>query len=179
MADTAPAPTPAPATTGAAAPTAGATAGTPNAPVDQNAASRGLPYYEKLRRELRDTLQKKRLMDKSMVSAISRSRPQELDVVTSARLFSRCANILQSLIIAISCPWRRKSFYPDVLLTPSPRLNSKTKSSASNNHTWKKPPLEISSRASTITSKALRMGRVSAPQDWVWAVAWPGGERRR
>ena len=75
MADTAPAPTPAPATTGAAAPTAGATAGTPNAPVDQNAASRGLPYYEKLRRELRDTLQKKRLMDKSMVSAVSRSRP--------------------------------------------------------------------------------------------------------
>ncbi|KAJ5472619.1 hypothetical protein N7530_006620 [Penicillium desertorum] len=66
MADTAAAPTPAPATTGAAAPTAGATAGTPNAPVDQNAASRGLPYYEKLRRELRDTLQKKRLMDKSM-----------------------------------------------------------------------------------------------------------------
>lgn len=30
-------------------------------------SSRGLPYYEKLRRELRDTLQKKRLMDKSMV----------------------------------------------------------------------------------------------------------------
>lgn len=29
--------------------------------------NRGLPYYEKLRRELRDTLQKKRLMDKSMV----------------------------------------------------------------------------------------------------------------
>ncbi|EYE99226.1 chromatin modification-related protein EAF6/MEAF6 [Aspergillus ruber CBS 135680] len=28
--------------------------------------SRGLPYYEKLRRDLRDTLQKKRLMDKSM-----------------------------------------------------------------------------------------------------------------
>jgi chromatin modification-related protein EAF6 len=29
--------------------------------------NRGLPYYEKLRRELRDTLQRKRLMDKSMV----------------------------------------------------------------------------------------------------------------
>ncbi|KAL5360030.1 histone acetyltransferase subunit NuA4-domain-containing protein [Aspergillus floccosus] len=28
--------------------------------------NRGLPYYEKLRRDLRDTLQKKRLMDKSM-----------------------------------------------------------------------------------------------------------------
>ncbi|KAJ5372291.1 hypothetical protein N7517_004297 [Penicillium concentricum] len=66
MADTAPAPTAAPTNTGAAAPTAGATAGAPNAPADQNAASRGLPYYEKLRRELRDTLQKKRLMDKSM-----------------------------------------------------------------------------------------------------------------
>ncbi|KAK4869887.1 hypothetical protein LT330_005611 [Penicillium expansum] len=66
MTDTAPAPTTASATTGAAAPTAGATTGAPNAPADQNAASRGLPYYEKLRRELRDTLQKKRLMDKSM-----------------------------------------------------------------------------------------------------------------
>lgn len=74
MADTAPAPTPASATTGAAAPTAGATAGAPNAPADQNAANRGLPYYEKLRRELRDTLQKKRLMDKSMVSAVLRVR---------------------------------------------------------------------------------------------------------
>jgi chromatin modification-related protein EAF6 len=29
--------------------------------------NRGIPYYEKLRRELRDTLQKKRLMDKNMV----------------------------------------------------------------------------------------------------------------
>ncbi|KAL3464446.1 histone acetyltransferase subunit NuA4-domain-containing protein [Aspergillus heterothallicus] len=29
-------------------------------------ANRGLPYYEKLRRDLRDTLQRKRLMDKSM-----------------------------------------------------------------------------------------------------------------
>ncbi|KAJ5210454.1 Histone H4 acetyltransferase NuA4 complex Eaf6 [Penicillium cf. griseofulvum] len=66
MADTASAPTPAPTNTGATAPTAGATAAASNAPADQNAASRGLPYYEKLRRELRDTLQKKRLMDKSM-----------------------------------------------------------------------------------------------------------------
>ncbi|KAJ5154251.1 uncharacterized protein N7500_009690 [Penicillium coprophilum] len=66
MADTAPAPATAPTNTGAAAPTAGATAGAPNAPADPNAANRGLPYYEKLRRELRDTLQKKRLMDKSM-----------------------------------------------------------------------------------------------------------------
>lgn len=58
----------APTTTAPAAPTPGATAGAPNAPADQNATSRGLPYYEKLRRELRDTLGKKRLMDKSMVS---------------------------------------------------------------------------------------------------------------
>ena len=68
MADTAPAQTAAPAN--GAAPTPSATAGAPNAPADQNAASRGLPYYEKLRRELRDTLQKKRLMDKSMVSHV-------------------------------------------------------------------------------------------------------------
>ncbi|KAK2758788.1 hypothetical protein FQN54_003480 [Arachnomyces sp. PD_36] len=30
--------------------------------------SRGIPYYEKLRRELKDTLQRKRLMDKSMTT---------------------------------------------------------------------------------------------------------------
>lgn len=42
-----------------AAPSTGAT--------PANNENRGLPYYEKLRRELRDTLQKKRLMDKSMV----------------------------------------------------------------------------------------------------------------
>ena len=72
MAETAPA-QPAPPTNGAAAPTPGtaAGAGAPNAPADQNATSRGLPYYEKLRRELRDTLQKKRLMDKSMVSRVT------------------------------------------------------------------------------------------------------------
>ncbi|KAJ5220006.1 hypothetical protein N7468_009210 [Penicillium chermesinum] len=45
---------------------AAATAGAPNAPADQNATNRGLPYYEKLRRELRDTLAKKRMMDRSM-----------------------------------------------------------------------------------------------------------------
>lgn len=64
MAETVPATVP---PTGAPPP-ATATAGAPNAPADQNAANRGLPYYEKLRRELRDTLAKKRLMDKSMVS---------------------------------------------------------------------------------------------------------------
>lgn len=42
------------------------------------AGNRGLPYYEKLRRELRDTLQRKRLMDKSMVSFLPTSayRPE-------------------------------------------------------------------------------------------------------
>ena len=30
-------------------------------------SNRGLPYYEKLRRDLRDTLQKKRLLDKNIV----------------------------------------------------------------------------------------------------------------
>lgn len=31
------------------------------------AATRGVPYYEKLRKELRETLQKKRLLDKNLV----------------------------------------------------------------------------------------------------------------
>ena len=30
--------------------------------------TRGVPYYEKLKRDLRETLQKKRLLDKNMVS---------------------------------------------------------------------------------------------------------------
>ncbi|OKL58036.1 hypothetical protein UA08_06744 [Talaromyces atroroseus] len=47
----------------------GANPATPSAGAPATAANenRGLPYYEKLRRELRDTLQKKRLMDKSMI----------------------------------------------------------------------------------------------------------------
>lgn len=32
--------------------------------------SRGLPYYEKLRRDLRETLQKKRILDKNLVRNI-------------------------------------------------------------------------------------------------------------
>ncbi|KAJ5459692.1 uncharacterized protein N7458_001244 [Penicillium daleae] len=66
MVDTAPAQAATPATGAPAAPTNGVTTGASNAPSDQNTANRGLPYYEKLRRELRDTIQKKRLMDKSM-----------------------------------------------------------------------------------------------------------------
>ncbi|KAA8645924.1 hypothetical protein EYZ11_002512 [Aspergillus tanneri] len=46
----------------ATGPTTSANGSTTNA----DGSNRGLPYYEKLRRELRDTLQKKRLMDKSM-----------------------------------------------------------------------------------------------------------------
>ncbi|EAW09412.1 chromatin modification-related protein EAF6/MEAF6 [Aspergillus clavatus NRRL 1] len=74
MADTAP-------TTQPAAPIGGATSqntstANPSAPGQTStaansipeapSANRGLPYYEKLRRDLRDALQKKRLMDKSM-----------------------------------------------------------------------------------------------------------------
>ncbi|KAJ5572759.1 hypothetical protein N7450_009743 [Penicillium hetheringtonii] len=66
MAETATAPAATPTTNAPAAPVNGATAGASNAPSDQNANSRGLPYYEKLRRDLRDTIAKKRLMDKSM-----------------------------------------------------------------------------------------------------------------
>ena len=38
---------------------------TPAAPAD---SSRGMPYYEKLRKDLRDALQKKRMLDQSLVS---------------------------------------------------------------------------------------------------------------
>ncbi|KAJ5820215.1 hypothetical protein N7474_005806 [Penicillium riverlandense] len=65
MADTTSA-TAAPTANGTAAPAGGTSTGGANAPADQNGTNRGLPYYEKLRRELRDSLQKKRLMDKTM-----------------------------------------------------------------------------------------------------------------
>jgi chromatin modification-related protein EAF6 len=74
MAETAPAQAVAPTTNAPATPANGATTGAPNAPTDQNVNSRGLPYYEKLRRDLRDTISKKRLMDKSMVSDESHRR---------------------------------------------------------------------------------------------------------
>jgi hypothetical protein len=37
----------------------------PSAPTGE--ATRGIPYYEKLKRDLRDTLMKKRQLDKNMV----------------------------------------------------------------------------------------------------------------
>ncbi|EAW21724.1 chromatin modification-related protein EAF6/MEAF6 [Aspergillus fischeri NRRL 181] len=68
----------APATAGASGTTTSTQASGTNNPATGNAntnssttttdpdSNRGLPYYEKLRRDLRDALQKKRLMDKSM-----------------------------------------------------------------------------------------------------------------
>lgn len=47
--------------------TGNANANTSTTTTDSDSGNRGLPYYEKLRRDLRDALQKKRLMDKSMV----------------------------------------------------------------------------------------------------------------
>ena len=41
-------------------------------------AARGLPYYEKLRRDLRETLQKKRTLDQSLVSEVSFYCPYNL-----------------------------------------------------------------------------------------------------
>lgn len=52
---------------GAAGITASAGAGAAAGGAGQQPPARGIPYYEKLRRELRDTLQKKRLLDKNMV----------------------------------------------------------------------------------------------------------------
>ena len=37
-------------------------------------ATRGVPYYEKLKRDLRETLQKKRLLDKNMVEQTVQNR---------------------------------------------------------------------------------------------------------
>ena len=45
--------------------------GTASKPVSASADRPGLPYYEKLRRDLRDTLQKKRLLDRNLVRSIS------------------------------------------------------------------------------------------------------------
>ena len=39
--------------------------------------TRGVPYYEKLKRDLRDTLQKKRVLDKNMVSTFSIISPPQ------------------------------------------------------------------------------------------------------
>lgn len=100
MADTATAPAPAPATGAPGTPAAGAAAGAPNAPSEQNGTSRGLPYYEKLRRELRDTLQKKRAMDKSMVSELRGGRvgvTGQLRVNSGLQKLHRCyALVLRS-----------------------------------------------------------------------------------
>ncbi|KAM5453946.1 chromatin modification-related protein eaf6 [Microsporum audouinii] len=68
MASTAEATPPTTATAAANGSAPSTAAVTAPAGVDQQAPARGIPYYEKLRRELRDTLQKKRLMDKNMAA---------------------------------------------------------------------------------------------------------------
>lgn len=40
-------------------------------------AARGLPYYEKLRKDLRETLQKKRTLDKNIVRLVPFANPRE------------------------------------------------------------------------------------------------------
>jgi chromatin modification-related protein EAF6 len=41
----------------------------PNAHTANSDATRGIPYYEKLKRDLREIIQKKRLLDKNMVAS--------------------------------------------------------------------------------------------------------------
>ncbi|KAI1948239.1 chromatin modification- protein eaf6 [Ophidiomyces ophidiicola] len=41
---------------------------TPNTGPDQATTARGVPYYEKLRRELRETLQRKRILDRNLAT---------------------------------------------------------------------------------------------------------------
>jgi len=40
----------------------------PNAHTANSDATRGIPYYEKLKRDLREIIQKKRLLDKNMAA---------------------------------------------------------------------------------------------------------------
>lgn len=72
--------------------------------------TRGVPYYEKLKRDLRETLQKKRQLDKNMVSTHPNPIPPS-------------PNIYKSFLT--------------VPFLPSPL--SKTKSSATKPRTWKRP----------------------------------------
>lgn len=50
-----------------------------NVPPPDN--TRGVPYYEKLKRDLRDTLQKKRLLDKNMVPAVPQDPQQACPLI--------------------------------------------------------------------------------------------------
>lgn len=68
------------ATTSVAAGTTGVTAGPGTLGASTSGAdqqTRGLPYYEKLRRDLRDTIQRKRLLDKNMVWFVLVNVPPE------------------------------------------------------------------------------------------------------
>lgn len=59
--------------------------------------TRGLPYYEKLKKDLRETLQKKRLLDKNMVSHIQRW----FAFAPSDSLANRCRQHLKIKYIAM------------------------------------------------------------------------------
>lgn len=52
------------------------------AAITSESSARGVPYYEKLRRDLRDTLQKKRILDKNMVRSPTKQEiPREREVL--------------------------------------------------------------------------------------------------
>ena len=160
MAEIAPAQAAIPATGAPAAPTNGVTTGTSNAPSDQNAANRGLPYYEKLRRELRDTIQKKRLMDKSMVSRVAchvtptTEWSQDHQWKFNGRIGSEAHH-------AIDMTSRLRMLH--MLTLDTARPNSKTRSSSSSKPTSKKRRPATSSKASTTTSRAPQAAPVSVP----------------
>ena len=49
-------------------------------------SSRGMPYYEKLRRDLRDTLQKKRQLDASIVSPSRSAHSKHITLTADAQM---------------------------------------------------------------------------------------------
>lgn len=56
----------------------------PSSSAPNGEAMRGIPYYEKLKRDLRDTLTKKRQLDKNMVNSFFffNSGPPSIDPLT-------------------------------------------------------------------------------------------------
>jgi chromatin modification-related protein EAF6 len=65
-------------------------AGAGKTAVTSESTTRGLPYYEKLRRDLRDTLQKKRILDKNMVQITVQNIPSIYIITNPLTLHLSC-----------------------------------------------------------------------------------------
>lgn len=109
-------------------------------------ADRGLPYYEKLRRDLRDTITKKRLLDRNL---------QQLE----SEIFKSETNYLEETSVAGNIVKGFDNYIKAAATTASSNLNSGTISGAAAGGTRRKAAVSEGDRVFSKSSVGYSMGR--------------------